>query len=55
MNVSRDLDVMKTIIEQKERDIEAAELQPMDDEGKTLAEHKRFTFDVINVPTDPLR
>lgn len=53
--MTRDLDTMKTIIDQKERDIEAEELQPMDPEGKRLAEHKRFTFDVLTVPTDPLR
>lgn len=53
--MNRDLDIMKTIIEQKEKDIEASQLQPMDSEGKYMAEHKRFTFDVINVPTDPLR
>ena len=53
--MTRDLDTMKTIIDQKEKDIEASELQPMNSEGKTLAEHKRFTFDVVTVPTDPLR
>lgn len=53
--MTRDLDTMTTIIEQKEKDIEASELQPMNPEGKYMAEHKRFTFDVINVPTDPLR
>ena len=53
--MTRDLDVMNAIQTEKEREIEAAELMPMDDEGKALAEHKRFTFDVINVPSDPLR
>ena len=53
--MTRDLDTMKVIINQKEKDIEASQLQPMDSEGKYMAEHKRFTFDVINVPTDPLR
>ena len=28
---------------------------PLDAEGMALAEGKRFTFDVITVPTDPLR
>lgn len=53
--MTRDLDTMKTIIDQKERDIEAEELQPMDPEGKTMGEHKRFTFDVVDFPSDPLR
>lgn len=53
--MTRDLDTMKVIINQKEKDIEAAELQPMDPEGKKMGEHKRFTFDMVDVPTDPLR
>ena len=53
--MTRDLDIMRTIIDQKEQDIEAEELQPMDPEGKKMGEHKRFTFDVLTVPTDPLR
>ncbi len=53
--MERDIDVMRTIIDQKERDIEASSLHPMDDEGKRMGEHKRFTFDVVTVPTDPLR
>lgn len=53
--MTRDLDIMRTIIDQKEKDIEAEELQPMNPEGRYMAEHKRFTFDVVDVPTDPLR
>ena len=53
--MERDLDVMKTIQDQKEKDIEASTLQPLDPEGKHLAEHKRFTFDVVDFPSDPLR
>lgn len=53
--MERDIDIMRTIIDQKEKDIEAAELQPLDPEGKKLGEHKRFTFDMVDVPTDPLR
>ena len=53
--MTRDLDIMTDIINQKEKDIEATELQPMDPEGKKMGEHKRFTFDVLTVPTDPLR
>lgn len=51
----RDLSIMEQIQNQKEKDIEAQELQPLNPEGKTMAEHKRFTFDVVDVPTDPLR
>lgn len=53
--MERDLDTMTTIQEQKERDLQGQALQPLDPEGCTLAEHKRFTFDVVDVPTDPLR
>lgn len=52
---TRDLETMQTIQRQKEADIAADQLQPLDAEGAALAEHKRFTFDVINVPNDPLR
>ena len=52
----RELEVMNTIQNQKEKDINASEHPiPLDDEGKELAEKKRFTFDIINIPTDPLR
>ena len=53
--MSRDLDTMTQIVNQKEKDIEASELQPMNPEGRYMVEHKRFTFDVVDVPTDPLR
>lgn len=53
--MERDLDIMNRIMEEKEKDIAAGELLPLDGEGKTLAEGKRFTFDVINTPVDPLR
>ena len=53
--MSRDLDTLTQIVNQKEKDIEASELQPMNPEGRYMAEHKRFTFDVVDVPTDPLR
>lgn len=51
----RDLEIMDQIQRQKERDIEAAALQPLDPEGAKMAEEKRFTFDLVDVPTDPLR
>ena len=46
---------MTDIQAQKKRDIERHGQPPLDDEGKALAEHKRFTFDVIDIPSDPLR
>ncbi len=50
-----DLDVMATIMAEKAKEIEAEQLQPLDAEGVELAEGKRFTFDVIETPVDPLR
>lgn len=47
------LDTMQQIMAQKDAEIEAA--PEMTDEMKVLAEGKRFTFDVISVPVDPLR
>lgn len=51
----RDINVIDTIQRQKEKDLEGQEPQPLNEEGAKLAEEKRFTFDVINVPNDPLR
>lgn len=53
--MDRDLDIMATIMEEREKELKTEELQPLNPEGETMAEHKRFTFDVITVPTDPLR
>lgn len=53
--MERDLNVMAQIQKEKQKEIEAEELQPLDDEGDTMAEHKRFTFDIVDIPTDPLR
>ena len=39
----------------RELEVMAAIQEQMDAETKKLAEHKRFTFDVIDIPTDPLR
>lgn len=49
------LDVMERIMNEKDKEITATGSVPMDAEIKALAEGKRFTFDVIAVPTDPLR
>ena len=51
----RDLAVMATIQAEKERDIEATELLPLNAEGVNLAAGKRFTIDIIDAPSDPLR
>ena len=53
--MERDIETMAEIQDEKEKEIAAEELQPLDAEGVALAEHKRFTFDVINIPADPLR
>ena len=53
--MERNLDVMNAIQEEKAKEIEQQELHPLDDEGIALAEGKRFTFDVIDTPVDPLR
>lgn len=51
----RDLDIMDQIQRQKEKDIEQESLMPLDAEGTELAEGKRLTFDIIDIPSDPLR
>lgn len=49
------LENISAIQAEKEREESMRQLRPLDPETKKLAEEKRFTFDVINVPTDPLR
>ena len=53
--MTRDRSVMDEIQREKIKDIEKEELQPLNPEGEALAEHKRFTFDIVNTPVDPLR
>lgn len=53
--MTRDKDVIDVIQREKVKDIERETLLPLDDEGIALAEHKRFTFDIVDTPTDPLR
>jgi len=53
--MTRDLRIIDAIQKVKAKEIESKVLQPLDPEGKRLAEHKRFTFDIINTPVDPLR
>lgn len=47
--------VMGQIMDQKDNDIAKLGQPALDPETLKLAEHKRFTFDVIAVPVDPLR
>lgn len=53
--MARDLKTMEQIQDQKQKDLQNEELIPLNPEGRRLAEHKRFTFDVIETPVDPLR
>ena len=48
-----DIDTISRIQTEKQAEIESA--PEINDEIKVLAEGKRFTFDVINTPVDPLR
>lgn len=49
------LDIMNQIMGQKDQDIVRNGQPALDPETIRLAEEKRFTFDVITVPVDPLR
>lgn len=51
------LNTMAEIMAEKDREMGVAALQPLDGEGKALAEHKRKTFDLPTnaVKVDPLR
>lgn len=49
------LEEMAAIQEEKNREISGKQLPPLDPEGKTLAQHKRETFDIVDTPVDPLR
>lgn len=53
--MARDIRTMEQIQDQKKRDLAKENLIPLNPEGRRLAEHKRFTFDVIETPVDPLR
>lgn len=53
--MSNDLNTMVDIQTQAGIDHDLAGLPALDDETRELAEGKRFTFDVISVPVDPLR
>lgn len=53
--MSRDLNIINVIQRQKAMDIAEQQLQPLNNEIKVLAEGKRITFDIIAIPSDPLR
>ena len=53
--MERQLSDMDAIQQEKTKDIERKGAHPLDPEGKTMAEHKRYTFDIIDTPVDPLR
>lgn len=53
--MTRELNTMKAIMDQKTKDISEKELMPLDPEGAAVAEHKRFTLDMVGTPVDPLR
>lgn len=46
---------MDKIMRQKDKDIDRHGVHPLNPEGIALAEDKRFTFDIIQTPVDPLR
>lgn len=49
------LEEMKSIMAEKDRELEGKQLPPLDPEGEELARHKRETFDIVDTPIDPLR
>ncbi len=53
--MERRLSDMDAIQTQKAKEIERDGMPPLDPEGVAVAEHKRFTFDIIDTPVDPLR
>lgn len=53
--MKRDLNIMKAIQSEKAKEIEAVAAHKLDPEGKAMSAHKRFTFDIIDTPIDPLR
>lgn len=55
MNETRDIEIMKHIMEEKEKELLDEELPPLDAEGIALTEHKKETLDVVTIPGDPLR
>ena len=52
---NRSLSVMAAIQDEKAKDIEKDGQLPLDPEGAAVAEHCRFSFDIIDTPVDPKR
>lgn len=54
---TKDLETMAQIMDEKDREMQAGELPPLDPEGRYVAEKKRKTFDLPTnaVKVDPLR
>lgn len=53
--MTRDINVIDAIQKQKTKELEGKSIPPLDPEGIRLAEHCRFTFDIIDTPVDPKR
>ena len=53
--MSKDISVIDTIQSQKEKDIAKRGQPALDPEGIKVAEEKRYTIDIVDAPTDPLR
>lgn len=53
--MTRDINIIDTIQKQKSVELSAKKNPPLDPEGVKLAEHCRFTFDIIDTPVDPKR
>ena len=53
--MSRDINIIDTIQKQKEKDIAQEGRPELDPEGEKVAEEKRYTIDIVDAPTDPLR
>ena len=53
--MTRNIRVIDEIQKEKSREMEEKDLMPLDPEGVRVAEHKRFTFDIVETPVDPLR
>lgn len=46
---------MSNIMKEKQNDIARGEQVPLDEEGKELAKRKRWTLDIPEIKSDPLR
>ena len=51
----RDLNTMEEIMARKDRELAAQPVPELTPEIRVLAEGKRFTFDIVDAPLDPLR